>query len=60
MSAEIIQFVPKANPNRDAPLCNAPDAPIRDFSKVAIDTSFYFTWPDTAPSEYLAPDGDCA
>lgn len=58
---EVIYGIDFRAGKEEAPLCNAPDVPVRDFAKVAIDANFYFTWPDTAPSEYCADDsGDCA
>ena len=57
MSAEIIQFVPKPNPNREAPLCNALDAP--EFGGV-VGCKYWNRPDDTAPCEYVAPRDDCA
>jgi hypothetical protein len=56
MSAEIIYGVDFRAGKEDAPLCNAPDLimPIDDYAKRFIAQH------DTAPSEYTAPDGDCA
>lgn len=55
MSAEIIQFVPKANSNRDVldRMIGVPPQPYS--SRDPHDPNV-----DTAPSEYVAPDGDCA
>jgi hypothetical protein len=57
----------------EAPLCNAPDASsVLDYTgalfyvgrqtctAVTLRHSGSPPWPDTAPSEYCAPDGDCA
>ncbi|MGM4997828.1 hypothetical protein AB8A05_04120 [Tardiphaga sp. 538_B7_N1_4] len=68
MSAEIIQFVPRANPNREAPLCNAPDVlgvpssqVVGNYGPLTIQGCKYWTdSTDTAPSEYVAPSDDCA
>jgi len=51
----VIQFVPKANPNREAPLCNAPDV------QAVLDEQDEFRRRYLASHpEYLAPDGDFA
>lgn len=58
MSAEIVQFVPKANPNRDTP-----SAPVV-IDGYAFRSMPDATYADTAPCEmsfpFVAPDGDCA
>lgn len=54
MSAEIVQFIPKPNPNRDAMIREARSIydgifPV-DYTQVV----------DTAPCEYVAPESDPA
>ncbi|MGM5020197.1 hypothetical protein [Tardiphaga sp. 367_B4_N1_1] len=45
----------------EAPLCNAPDIVGVPSSQVLGRTDFNTSArPDTAPSEYCPPDGDCA
>ena len=61
MSADIIYGVDFRAGKEEAPLCNAPDI-------ASVPVSQLLGWehfntsprPDTAPSEYCAPDGDCA
>jgi hypothetical protein len=53
MSAEIILFVPRANPSRKEP-------PAFDSNHYHLDRSDLVKVEDTAPCEYVAPDGDCA
>jgi hypothetical protein len=58
MSADIIQFIPKPNPNRDVAVALEGDG----------GSKFYWPWElpprsyaaDTAPIEYVAPADDCA
>lgn len=54
MSDNVIQFVPRPNPYRDT----------RTLEQQAIGIlnayNLGFAIPDTAPSEYSAPDDDCA
>ncbi len=55
MSAEIIQFVPKANPNRPS-MVEAEENKAADFLCAA---PALMRSGDTAPSEYCANDGGC-
>lgn len=50
---ELIQFIPRPNPERMAEL----ERQAAEIMNVALN---YEPSTDTAPSEYVAPDGDCA
>lgn len=62
MSAEIIYGIDFRAGKEEAPLCNAPDCLILPqlFADWPVGTWSAPVWPDAAPSEYVAPDGDCA
>jgi hypothetical protein len=55
---EVVQFIPKANPNRDVPVEPEGDGGII-FGGV-IGCKYWKTPYDYATSDYVAPDGDCA
>lgn len=54
MSAEIIQFVPKPNPNREKAISETLEQMAAKWVTELHDLG------DTAPSEYVAPSDDCA
>jgi hypothetical protein len=57
MTAKIIQFIPKPNPNRKTLEQQAAEL-AEQFTKMAGAEVAYEM--DSAPSEYVAPSDDCA
>lgn len=59
MTAQIIQFVPRPNPNRKTLEEQAAEL-TKEFNRMAESGTEVVCEMDTSPSEYCAPPEDCA
>ena len=57
MTATVIQFTPRHNPNREAKINEVLEQLLTEIAHVALADNFHL---DTAPSEYCAPQDDPA